>query len=168
IIDYISANLHRPLELDKLADRIHVSQRQLLRIMRSFLDESLSAYVARQRVERAVMYMQAEEMGLAELSSMVGYESPQSFSKAFRKQLRTSPKAYVNELRARLENYVKTAAIRAVTFRRKFAKKMIWSWFMYEFLENTGKASLTKRCGTNWFVFWKAIENYPKKPALSE
>jgi AraC-like DNA-binding protein/DNA gyrase inhibitor GyrI len=97
------------LELDKLADRIHVSQRQLLRIMRSFLDESLSAYVARQRVERAVMYMQAEEMGLAELSSTVGYESPQSFSKAFRKQLGTSPKAYMNELRARLENFVKNS-----------------------------------------------------------
>jgi AraC-like DNA-binding protein/DNA gyrase inhibitor GyrI len=110
VIDYISANLHRPLALDKLAGQIHVSQRQLLRIMRSFLDESLYAYIARQRVERAVLYMQAEEMSLTELADMVGYESPQSFSKAFKKQFGMSPKAYVNALRERLENFVKSSS----------------------------------------------------------
>ncbi|MCL2297323.1 MAG: AraC family transcriptional regulator [Proteobacteria bacterium] len=108
VIDYISANLHQPLALDKLAGEIHVSQRQLLRIMRLFLEESLYAYVARQRIERAVLYMQTEETGLAELAEMVGYESPQSFSKAFKKQFGTSPKAYMSELRARLENFAKS------------------------------------------------------------
>jgi DNA gyrase inhibitor GyrI/AraC-like DNA-binding protein len=102
--------LHQPLALDKLADQIHVSQRQLLRIMRSFLDESLYAYIARQRVERAVLYMQSEEMGLTELADMVGYESPQSFSKAFKRQFGTSPKAYMNALRERLENFVKNSS----------------------------------------------------------
>lgn len=29
VIDYISANLHRPLLLDVMAGKIHVSQRQL-------------------------------------------------------------------------------------------------------------------------------------------
>ena len=41
VIDYISANLHLPLQLDVIADKINVSQRQLLRIMRSALNESL-------------------------------------------------------------------------------------------------------------------------------
>jgi AraC-like DNA-binding protein len=40
------------VQLDVIANQIHVSQRQLLRIMRTALDESLSAYVARQRVEK--------------------------------------------------------------------------------------------------------------------
>ena len=108
VIDYISANLHRPLALDVLADRMCVSVRQLLRIMRSSLNEPLSAYVARQRLERAVMYMQAEEMSLTNLSEMVGYDNPQSFSKAFKKQFGTSPKAYMNELQARLKSYAKS------------------------------------------------------------
>jgi AraC-like DNA-binding protein len=108
VIDYLSANLHKPLQLDTIADQINVSQRQLLRIMRSALHESLFAYVARQRVERAVLYMQTEEMSLAQLAEMVGYESPQSFSKAFKKQLGISPKTYMKELRARLESAVKS------------------------------------------------------------
>ena len=113
VIDYISANLHLPLQLDVIADKINVSQRQLLRIMRSALNESLYTYVARQRIERAVLYMQTEEMSLTTLSSMVGYDNPQSFSKAFKKQFGISPKAYINELQSRLESYVQSSVNRS-------------------------------------------------------
>ena len=109
VIDYISANLHQPLQLDVIAGRICVSRRQLLRIMRSALDESLYTYMARQRMERAIMYMQTEEMTLAELAARVGYDNPQSFSKAFRKLFGISPKAYINGLNARLQEYVKNS-----------------------------------------------------------
>lgn len=109
VIDYISANLHRPLLLDVMADKIHVSQRQLLRIMRSALDESLNAYVARQRMERAVMYLQTEEMNLGELALRVGYDNSQSFSKAFRKQFGIAPKSYMKKLQNRLQDYVKSS-----------------------------------------------------------
>jgi AraC-like DNA-binding protein/DNA gyrase inhibitor GyrI len=112
VIDYISANLHRPLALDELADRIYVSQRQLLRIMRSSLNESLHSYIARQRVERAVMYMQTAHTTLTKLAGMVGYDNPQSFSKAFKKQFGTSPKAYMNELRSRIEKTMQSSGNR--------------------------------------------------------
>ena len=87
VIDYINANLHLPLRLDIIAGQVNVSERQLLRIMKGALNESLYAYVARQRVERAVLYMHTEDMSLADLASRVGYDNPQSFSKAFKKQL---------------------------------------------------------------------------------
>ena len=106
VIDYISANLHQPLQLDVIADTINVSQRQLLRIMNSALNEPLSAYVARQRIERAVLLMQTEEMSLTKLASMIGYDNPQSFSKAFKKQMGISPKAYMEALQHRLEGLV--------------------------------------------------------------
>lgn len=109
VIDYISANLHQPLQLDVIAGKICVSRRQLLRIMRSALDESLYAYMARQRMERAIMYMQTEEMTLAELAVRIGYDNPQSFSKAFRKLFGISPKTYINGLNARLQEYVKSS-----------------------------------------------------------
>ena len=112
ILDYISANLHQPLHLDVLAGRIHVSQRQLLRIMHSGLNESLSSYIARQRVERAVMYMQTEDISLTKLAGMVGYDNPQSFSKAFKKQFGISPKKYMNELQAKLEHSLKSSGNR--------------------------------------------------------
>lgn len=113
VIDYISVNLHLPLQLDEIADKINVSQRQLLRIMRSALNESLYSYVARQRIERAVLYMQTEKMSLTRLVEMVGYDNPQSFSKSFKKQFGISPKAYINELQSRLEGYVQSSGNRS-------------------------------------------------------
>ena len=108
VIDYISVNLHAPLQLDVIADKVNVSQRQLLRIMHSVLNESLYAYVARQRIEQAVLYMQTEEINLTKLAAMVGYDNPQSFAKAFKKQLGISPKAYMNELQDRLDRVVQS------------------------------------------------------------
>ncbi|MDD3039257.1 GyrI-like domain-containing protein [Bacteroides sp.] len=113
VIDYISANLHLPLQLDVIADKINVSQRQLLRIMRSALNESLYAYVARQRIERAVLCMQTEDISLTKLAEMVGYDNPQSLSKAFKKQFGISPKAYRDELQSRLEGYVQSSGNRS-------------------------------------------------------
>ena len=76
--------------------------------MRSSLNEPLASYVSRQRVERAVMYLQTEDMNLTQLATMVGYENAQSFSKAFKKLYGISPKIYVRELQSRLESYVKS------------------------------------------------------------
>ena len=59
IIDYIKFNLHQPLQLNVIADIVNMSQRQLLRMMSSVLNEPLYPYVARQHVERSVLYMQS-------------------------------------------------------------------------------------------------------------
>ena len=112
IIDYISSHLHEPLQLNTLASLINVSQRQLLRIMQTSLNESLYAYVARLRVERAVMYMQIEQGNLSLFAEKVGYDNAQSFSKAFKKHFGISPKNYLNQLQARLESYVKSSGNR--------------------------------------------------------
>jgi AraC-like DNA-binding protein/predicted transcriptional regulator YdeE len=110
VIDYINARLHTPLPLDRIAGFIHVSRRQLLRIMRTSLHEPLSAYIARQRIERAVMYMQTEDLTLTELAERVGYDNSQSFSKAFKKHFGLPPKVYVKELKTRLESLVKCSS----------------------------------------------------------
>ena len=67
VIDYINSNLHQPLQLNVIADKMNVSQRQLLRMMSSALNEPLYTYIARQRIERAVLYMQTEEMCVTEI-----------------------------------------------------------------------------------------------------
>ena len=47
-----------------------------LAMMSSALDEPLYSYVARQRVERSVLYMQTEDMSLQNLIGLVGYDNP--------------------------------------------------------------------------------------------
>lgn len=45
VIDYINYNLHQPLQLNVIADKVNMSKRQLLRVMALALDEPLYTYV---------------------------------------------------------------------------------------------------------------------------
>ena len=85
VIDYINANLHLPLRLDIIAGQVNVSEQQLLRIMKGALNESLYAYVARQRVERAVLYMHTEDMSLAMITPNLSRKRSRNNSAYLRK-----------------------------------------------------------------------------------
>jgi AraC-like DNA-binding protein/DNA gyrase inhibitor GyrI len=162
VIDYIGANLHRPLQLEVLANQINVSQRQLLRIMRSSMNESLYSYVTRQRVERAVLYMQTEEMSLVKLAGMVGYDNPQSFSKAFKKQFGISPKAYMDGLRIRLTGYVKSSGNRQNYLRPEICEE---GELELIYIRIIGKYGADEPYATAWN---KLIRFLKDKQALSE
>ena len=92
IIDYIKFNLHQPLQLNVIADIVNVSQRQLLCMMSSVLNEPLYPYVARQHVERSVLYMQTEDMSLQNLIGLVGYDNHNYSPKHLRNNLVFLPK----------------------------------------------------------------------------
>ena len=147
IIDYINSHLHEPLKLDILAEEINVSQRQLLRIMRSSLNESLAAYVSRQRIERAVMHLQTEEMNLTSLANMVGYENAQSFSKTFKRFYGISPKTYVRELKSRLESYVKSSGNRYADLHSEICEE---SGIELVYIRITGKYGEDEPYKTAW------------------
>lgn len=115
VIDYINSNLHRPLQLNVTADRINMSQRQLLRIMSSILKEPLYSYITRQRMERAIQYMQTEQISQKELADLVGYDNPQSFSKAFKKQFGISPKVYTDKLKIQLKESTYNSKINSLS-----------------------------------------------------
>ena len=102
IMDFVHTNLHEPLSTEQIAVELNLSQRQLSRIVYSVFGEPLSAYILRERLEKAVLCMQMQEQTLTELSEKVGYDNPQSFSKAFKKHFGIAPKAYL----ARLEEYL--------------------------------------------------------------
>lgn len=162
VIDYINANLHNPLQLDMIADQINVSQRQLLRIMCSSLNESLYSYIARQRMERAVLYMQTEVMSLTKLAEIVGYESPQSFSKAFKKQFGISPKVYLNQLQSLLEGYVKSSGNRQDHLRPEVDEEKDMELV---YIRITGKYGEEEPYATAWN---KLIHFLKNNQALSE
>ena len=55
VIDYINSHLNEPLRVETLAREVCLSEYHFHRIMRAYLHEPLATYIARQRVERAVM-----------------------------------------------------------------------------------------------------------------
>jgi AraC family transcriptional regulator len=94
IIDYISSHLHEPLNLDFLATKACISTYHFHRIMKAYLQEPLASYISRQRLERAAQYLQTRKIKLADLALSVGYETPQSFSKAFKKYFKITPSVF--------------------------------------------------------------------------
>lgn len=94
VIDYISTHLHHPINLTSLAREVCISPYHFHRIMGAYLNEPLGTYITRQRVERAATYLQQRPVSLQELAEKVGYETPQSFSKAFKKHFGISPIAF--------------------------------------------------------------------------
>ena len=75
VIDYINSHLNEPLRVETLAREVCLSEYHFHRIMRAYLHEPLATYIARQRVERAVMYLQMKNIRLAQVAEMVGYEA---------------------------------------------------------------------------------------------
>ena len=99
VIDYINSHLNEPLRVETLAREVCLSEYHFHRIMRAYLHEPLATYIARQRVERAVMYLQMKNIRLAQVAEMVGYETPQSLSKAFKQFFGISPQTACRTLR---------------------------------------------------------------------
>ena len=105
VIDYINSHLNEPLRVETLAREVCLSEYHFHRIMRAYLHEPLATYIARQRVERAVMYLQMKNIHLAQVAEMVGYETPQSLSKAFKQFFGISPTAYRKRRAERYEEF---------------------------------------------------------------
>ncbi len=94
VIEYINTNLHEKLEVKHLAEISHFSPYHFHRIVRAFLGESIGAYISRSRVETAAKLIRYSQLTIEEIAYNVGFETPSSFSKAFKKHFDVSPTYY--------------------------------------------------------------------------
>jgi len=94
VIEYINTNLHEKLEAKHLAEISHFSLYHFHRIVRAFLGESIGAYISRSRVETAAKLIRYSQLTIEEIAYNVGFETPSSFSKAFKKHFKVSPTYY--------------------------------------------------------------------------
>lgn len=86
--------VNEQLDVNLLADAIHLSRSQLFRKLRSITGESPSGYIRKFRLEKARNLLQNEYVTVAEVSFLVGFNSPSYFSKCFSDQFGTSPGMY--------------------------------------------------------------------------
>ncbi|MBU0763534.1 MAG: GyrI-like domain-containing protein [Bacteroidetes bacterium] len=96
VLLYINAHLEENLELEKLATVSNFSVFHFHRILRAHLNESVGLYIYRVRMDTAAKLISLTEMQINEIGWKVGYDTPSSFSKAFRKRFGVSPQEYRN------------------------------------------------------------------------
>jgi len=96
VLTTIYASIDDPeLTVDRLADAVALSRRQLTRRLRDAIDESPAALIRRLRLERAADALDDEDPPrIADLAYAVGFRTPSHFSKAFKKQFGCPPSRY--------------------------------------------------------------------------
>lgn len=88
------------LDVTLLADAVHLSRSQLFRKLRSITGESPSGYIRTFRLKKARALLENENITVAEVSFLVGFNSPSYFSKCFSDHFGISPGIYT---RSRVE-----------------------------------------------------------------
>ena len=87
VIDYISNHLDEKLDLDKLSNISAISPYHFHRIMSAHLGEPIGSYIIRCRIEASSTLLKYSSQQIDEIAYKIGYDSPTSFTKAFKNTL---------------------------------------------------------------------------------
>lgn len=96
---YITRNATEPLTVSALAERMHVSERQLTRIFKQELGTTPAAYIELARVEIARNRLETTDDTLERVAAKCGFNSVDTLARAFRRTLRITPTDYRNRFR---------------------------------------------------------------------
>lgn len=98
----IQSRLDSHLTLPALAAEVGISPWQLQRGFKAALGESPKACVERLRLERGAFRMLVQDAGLLEIALDCGFQTPETFSRAFRRRHGQTPQAWRRQHWARL------------------------------------------------------------------
>ena len=85
VIDYIESNLANEISYDKAAQIACCSTYHFQRMFAFIANMPLSEYVRRRRLTAAAFELQSGDAKIIDVAAKYGYESPEAFSRAFKK-----------------------------------------------------------------------------------
>jgi len=91
---YIQGHLDEKLTLDKLAKVASISRFHFHRLFHAYVGETVHQYVRRLRLEQAAGKLKGSKESITTIALDSGFETPSSFTKAFRQCLGQSPKEF--------------------------------------------------------------------------
>jgi AraC family transcriptional regulator len=91
VLQYINSHIGDELTISVLAEISNYSNFHFHRIMRAYLGESIGSYIIRVRMDAGATLLQYTQLEIVEIAYKVGYNSPSSFNKAFKKHFQISP-----------------------------------------------------------------------------
>lgn len=94
VLNYIQDNIEKSFQLKELSEIGNFSQFHFHRIISSYLNEPLNSYIKRKRLEKSAQLLRFSKKTITEISYCIGYETPSSFSSAFKKKFGISPTNY--------------------------------------------------------------------------
>lgn len=93
-LNYINNNYMNKITLEEVASYSYLSPTYFSRIFKEEMKSTFNAYVNKVRIEMSKKLLSEDQLSLAEISEMVGYEDQSYFSKVFKKMTGVSPGKY--------------------------------------------------------------------------
>ncbi len=93
-VDYIEKNLCNELSITEISKQVNFSMYHFHRIFQSFVGESLSEYIRRRRLTAAAHSLRNTNLRIIDIASEYGFNSQESFTRAFQKMFGITPGLY--------------------------------------------------------------------------
>jgi two-component system response regulator YesN len=88
------------MSLNLVADKFHISQSYLTRMIKKHTNLSFTEYLNKLRIQQAILLLSSsEDLLMAQIAELVGYSSQHYFSRVFKNHTGVSPIEYRNEKR---------------------------------------------------------------------
>jgi len=118
VLTHIQQNLDGSLTLEELAGVACFSPFHFHRVFRGMVGEAVAEYVRRLRLERAARHLRRTERAVVEIALEAGYETQESFTRAFAETFGTPPSEFRRNSEASLQAHLPPGApSRASAFR---------------------------------------------------
>ena len=95
--EYIREEAGANITVAELASRFHYSAAYLSKMFKQYTNENLSVYIMKQKIREAKKMLAETEKSIHVISEELGYQSPQAFARAFRRELDITPQEYRRE-----------------------------------------------------------------------
>jgi len=93
-IDFIETHLDDDISLSQVADAASISQWHFQRIFKALTNETLKTYIRSRRMGNALDKLLTTELRIIDVAVSAGFESQESFTRAFKKAFAMTPGQY--------------------------------------------------------------------------
>ncbi len=98
LMDWLENNLDKSLSLDRVAAKSGYSKWHLQRMFRNVTGDALGTYIRTRRLSRAASELRLKDHSILDIALQSGFDSQQSFSRAFKRQFSQTPGAYRSQM----------------------------------------------------------------------
>lgn len=94
LVYWIEANLEGDLSLDNISKRVGYSKWHLQRVFKKSTGTALGEYCRRRRLSKTALLLRLTKKDIYEIAMQYGFDSQQTFTRAFRQNFKLTPHAY--------------------------------------------------------------------------
>lgn len=94
LLRYIDNNITKTTTVSQIAASLSYSESYLSHLFKKKVGISIQEYISRKRIERSLLLLSSGKYSVKDISEILKYESPKSFTKAFKKHMNCTPTEY--------------------------------------------------------------------------